>query len=391
MYDLQRMLSWVRDEVIRTMRAHHQPPRLGLVSSYNPKLHAVKVQFQPVGTESGWIPLASVAIGNQFGHLHAPNIKDQVMVHFQEGDHGTGMVALRLFSTIDQPPQIQTGEHLYLHPTGSGIYHQQDGTVSHFGPGYIVPNSQLQQGYPGQTGGGTSGDTSTGGQNGTTQTTPSSSQPQPKGGQLHQYQPNGNATYTIPNGSYTSTVKQAITHISQESDIVHTAQNNITNSAQNGTYSRSAGQSISDSAPAISHDGPTTVSSTLGVSNVTTALAYNMSSDVRAKENIAPLPDNLFDLAMALQLYEFDLYEAEINPDGSVTRKGQPIRRMGALAQEAQKVFPQIVSGEWSKDILRIDPSFYGVIALKALQQYVAKTDAEIAELKQEIARLRSI
>jgi hypothetical protein len=50
------ILSAVRREIHRAMQKPHKPSRVGLVSSYDPKQHAVKVQLQPEGTQTGWIP-----------------------------------------------------------------------------------------------------------------------------------------------------------------------------------------------------------------------------------------------------------------------------------------------------------------------------------------------
>ena len=50
------ILSAVRREIHRAMQKPHKPSRVGLVSSYDPKQRAVKVQLQPEGTQTGWIP-----------------------------------------------------------------------------------------------------------------------------------------------------------------------------------------------------------------------------------------------------------------------------------------------------------------------------------------------
>jgi hypothetical protein len=52
----EAILSAVRREIHRAMQKPHKPSRVGLVSSYDPKQHAVKVQLQPEGTQTGWIP-----------------------------------------------------------------------------------------------------------------------------------------------------------------------------------------------------------------------------------------------------------------------------------------------------------------------------------------------
>src|SRR5690242_7522471 len=106
-----QMMSLVRRESERTMRKFYKPPRIGKITSYDSKAHKVKVQFQPTGAESGWIPLTALAVGNKFGHLSAPNIGDQVKIEFQEGEHDVGRVTTRLFNKPNPPPELKAGEY----------------------------------------------------------------------------------------------------------------------------------------------------------------------------------------------------------------------------------------------------------------------------------------
>lgn len=152
---IEHWLSMIRREVERTMRKLIKTPRIGLVVNYDPKRFAVKVQLQPEGTITGWIPLTAVAIGNQFGVLHAPNIKDQVEVHFGEGDQLAARVMTRHFSKVDVAPELQAGEYAQIHQTGSQIRQSADGTVRIAGAGDVST---------GTVGGGKSGNTGTGNQ-----------------------------------------------------------------------------------------------------------------------------------------------------------------------------------------------------------------------------------
>lgn len=286
-------MSLVRRESERTMRKFHKPPRIGAISSYDPKEHKVKVTFQPTGAESGWIPVTALAVGNQFGHLSAPKIGDQVKVEFQEGEHDVGRVTTRMFNKPNPPPQIQSGEYAKIHETGSGHYHKQDGTVQYAGPQFF----KTGQDQPFQ-----SGHTQTGGQNGNSQQQQQQQQQnQNAGKQCFQLNPDGSSTFNVPdpnaqgqgqpqNPRYDKTVKSHITSTSQEGnishtaqqgsigataqeDITHTASRNITNSAGD-THSTSATNEISDSAPNISHNGNTSVDGDLGVSqNLSAATA----------------------------------------------------------------------------------------------------------------------
>src|SRR5690242_1686275 len=137
MQHLAQLFSLVRRETERTVRKFHKAPRVGKITSYDPKEHKAKVQFQPTGAESGWIPITALSVGNKHGHLSAPKIGDQVKVEFQDGEHDVGRVTTRMFSKANPPPQIQAGEYAKIHETGSGHYHKQDGTVQYAGPKFF--------------------------------------------------------------------------------------------------------------------------------------------------------------------------------------------------------------------------------------------------------------
>lgn len=392
---LERVMSLVRREVVRTMRKYHKPPRNALVSSYDKQKYAIKVQFQPEGTESGWIPLTSTAVGNKFGIQEAPNIKDQVQIIDQEGEHKVGHVITRHFSTLDQPNPIEAGEYLKVHKTGSGVYHKSDGTLQHFGPGFW---------QTGQTGQGQSGNTGTGKNGETGQQTPQQQQQQVSGKQNFQYNPDGSVVFNVPdqnaqgqgtpqNPTYTSTVQKDINHNSTQGSINHTANQNIVHNAQQNitntagqSYSRSAGTSINDSAPAIGHNGPTSVTGTLGVSQTITGLAYNQSSDRRAKDNFAPI-EGAFGTAMTLKPLWFDLYESDFS-DGSLVRRGDPIRTFGLVAQDVRHVIPELVVGDEETEVLKLSESKIGVLVLAAFQEFAHNTTKQISALEARIDEL---
>lgn len=195
----ERLFAVLRREIVRTMRAYHKPPRVGLVSSYDPK-KGVKVQFQPEGTISGWIPLTALAVGNLFGVHFAPNIKDQVEVHFQEGDHMVARVMTRHFSAdADKQPEIQAGEYHLIHGSGAVIRMLQDGTVQIGGASTVTT---------GNIGGGQSGNLSTGKQGQVTDPNQQGTQQQPakpNAKQLVTLHPDGSMEINSPNGTMTLT------------------------------------------------------------------------------------------------------------------------------------------------------------------------------------------
>ena len=86
------ILSAVRREIHRAMQKPHKPSRVGLVSSYDPKQRAVKVQLQPEGTQTGWIP-SRLAISRR---------------------------------RPDKPAEVQAGEYHFIHGSGSVLHFLQD-------------------------------------------------------------------------------------------------------------------------------------------------------------------------------------------------------------------------------------------------------------------------
>lgn len=125
--DAEAFRNLIRREVALYM-ASRATSRPGIVKSYDPATHSAKVAYQPEDTLSGWIPVGSHGVGSGFGVAFAPNIGDQVMVHFFEGEQETGVIGLRLFSTQDVPPNIPAGGMCATDSTGSGIIFPNDGS-----------------------------------------------------------------------------------------------------------------------------------------------------------------------------------------------------------------------------------------------------------------------
>lgn len=107
-------------------RAH---TRLGIVSGYDPATYSVKVQFPPDTSETGWIPLGALAVGNGWGIFAPPVLGDQIAVTFQDGDRDAGIAGLRLFDNVSPPVAVPGGEFWLLHQTGSALKFHNDGSV----------------------------------------------------------------------------------------------------------------------------------------------------------------------------------------------------------------------------------------------------------------------
>ena len=123
------LINLIRREAGRLDNARSMP-RYGLISSYDPKRHAVKVKLQPEGIETGWVPMASSHIGNGFGVAVGPNIDDQVVVGFMEGDIDQPFIMGRMFSDKDNPPEAKSGEVVIKHQSGTTITIDKAGALT---------------------------------------------------------------------------------------------------------------------------------------------------------------------------------------------------------------------------------------------------------------------
>src|SRR5260364_386648 len=78
--------------------------RHGIVTSYDPKTYAVKVQLQPEGVLTGWIPLKSAWVGNGCG-------------------------GWRFYNAVERPLPCPSGEFWLVHRKGAQLKFRNDGTV----------------------------------------------------------------------------------------------------------------------------------------------------------------------------------------------------------------------------------------------------------------------
>lgn len=106
-----------------------------VVTSVDAVAHAVKVELQPDGLESGWIPDSTLAAGSL--RICCPSdIGTQVLVVPVEGDPEHPVVVARLFDVVQSPnvspvtgKPVQAGEigvftsgDTYLHITSNGVF-----------------------------------------------------------------------------------------------------------------------------------------------------------------------------------------------------------------------------------------------------------------------------
>lgn len=109
--------------------------KLGTISSYDPSTYTVKVLLiegdndnKPLLT--GWLPVFSPWIGNNWGLFCPPTPGDLCEVHFQEGDLQNGYVGLRSFNDVEKPLPVASKEFWLVHESGSSIKLTNDGKIN---------------------------------------------------------------------------------------------------------------------------------------------------------------------------------------------------------------------------------------------------------------------
>ncbi|MHA3052536.1 hypothetical protein [Acinetobacter sp. ANC 4640] len=103
--------------------------RSGLVTAYDPKTYSVKVQLQPTGEETGWIPLETPWVGNGWGLAAGPMIGAVIKVDFDSGQIGVGMASGQFYNDEDRCPAPPSGEFWLVHQSGSMLKFHNDGSV----------------------------------------------------------------------------------------------------------------------------------------------------------------------------------------------------------------------------------------------------------------------
>lgn len=125
------------NEFLNLMRLHAQlaqqgattTSRIGIVDAYDSNYYACKVRIQPEDVLSGWLPVQSLWVGNNWGLFCPPSIGDVVDVHFHEGSSTAAYVALRWFNDRARPLPTPSGEFWVVHKSGSALKFHNDGSV----------------------------------------------------------------------------------------------------------------------------------------------------------------------------------------------------------------------------------------------------------------------
>lgn len=123
------LLNLIRREVARCI-GRFAFPAVGIISSYDPATHSIKVQYQPEGTLSGWVPLNAAGVGAGFGVFVGPHIGHAVSIGFQEGDREAPFVIGRFATDVETPVSVAEGEIVAKHETGSSFSLLKDGSAT---------------------------------------------------------------------------------------------------------------------------------------------------------------------------------------------------------------------------------------------------------------------
>lgn len=105
-------------------------PRTGIVTAYDPDNYSAKVELQPEGVETGWLPVRTPWSGNGWGMFCPPTPGDEVEIGFQEGGKQAGYVKLRAFGDRFRPLSVPAGEFWLVHKTGTFLKFTNDAAAS---------------------------------------------------------------------------------------------------------------------------------------------------------------------------------------------------------------------------------------------------------------------
>lgn len=125
---MEHILNQMRQEAARAVSGRMHVT-LAMVKSYDPNNYAVKALLWPEELETGWLPVASAWVGNQWGLFLPPAIGDMVAVYFIEGALEAGFVGPAFFNVQQRPLTVPNGEAWLVHQSGSFLKLRNDGSV----------------------------------------------------------------------------------------------------------------------------------------------------------------------------------------------------------------------------------------------------------------------
>lgn len=125
---LKALASAVRGQaaIERSNTAHS---RYALVRSVDPNSYSVKVELQPDGVLTGWIPVKSQWVGSGWGIASLPTVNQLVVVDPIDGFNDAWVVSGYIYNDSERPPSSAVGEIRLVHQNGSYLRLTNDGKV----------------------------------------------------------------------------------------------------------------------------------------------------------------------------------------------------------------------------------------------------------------------
>lgn len=184
----------------------------------------------------------------------------------------------------------------------------------------------------------------------------------------------GSLTNMLPSG-----MSQALhQHILDKAmGIVHSAfQGQHTVQLGSGGINLTSISKVAHAAPMLPHNGLTLVSDALQVTKGITGASFGMLSDERLKTNITDL-GSVLEKVLALKVKTFDVkaFDFETNE----VLPSDPTPSLGLIAQELQRLFPQLVR---DGKFLSIEYDKLVMVLLAAFIEFASETRRDIAEMK---------
>jgi phage baseplate assembly protein V len=110
---------------------------IGKITNYDPNEYIAKAMLQigpgsgvSGGLMTGWLPIASMWIGNGWGLFTPPNIGDMCTVAFINGDLNAGYIEGRFWNDEDRPLIVPSGEFWLVHQNGQFVKLTNDGKLT---------------------------------------------------------------------------------------------------------------------------------------------------------------------------------------------------------------------------------------------------------------------
>ncbi len=136
------MIDYIKS-IVADMLNMQKRTEIGTITAYNPNNYTVKVQIQPDGPETGWIPLAASWAGNGMGAVFGPVIGTDCRIDFIDGQIEASLAGARFFNSKNPPPVVQSGQGAIVDGAGSYVKLNNDGTITLGAPTGITTTTPL--------------------------------------------------------------------------------------------------------------------------------------------------------------------------------------------------------------------------------------------------------